>query len=383
MNYEIVIGLEVHAELSTKTKVFCSCTNEFGGLPNTHCCPGCIGMPGTLPILNKSVVEYAIRAGLATNCEISKYTKFDRKNYFYPDLPRAYQISQYNLPICTDGFIEIEVEGIKKKVGIERIHIEEDAGKLVHDQWDEGSLVDYNRSGVPLVEIVTRPDMRSAEEARIFLENLKSILQFTEVSDCKMQEGSLRADVNVSVMPKGSEQFGVRTEMKNLNSFRAIIRAIEAEAQRQIDEIESGGSIYRETRRWDDSKGVSYTMRSKEEAQDYRYFPEADIPPVIIDEEWIEDIRQSLPELPEARKNRYIQEYGIPSYDAGLITSSKVLSEFFEEACSKSTNVKAISNWIMGDLLRILKERNMEVEDIPFSPEYLAKMVELIDKGTI
>lgn len=287
------------------------------------------------------------------------------------------------MPICTNGFIEIETEGIKKKIRIERIHIEEDAGKLIHDEWDSGSLVDYNRSGVPLIEIVTQPDIRSAEEARIFLENLKSILQFTEVSDCKMQEGSLRADVNISVMPKGSEKLGVRTEMKNLNSFRAIIRAIESESQRQVDEIESGGKIYRETRRWDDSKGVSYSMRSKEEAQDYMYFPEPDLPPVIIDEKWVEDIRKTLPELPEARKNRYIQEYGLPSYDAGLITSSKVLSEFFEKACSKTTNAKAVSNWIMGDLLRILKERNMEVEDIPFVPEYLAKMIQLIDKGTI
>lgn len=383
MDYEIVIGLEVHSELSTKTKVFCSCTNEFGGLPNTHCCPGCMGMPGTLPVLNKSVIEYAIRAGLAANCKISRYTKFDRKNYFYPDLPKAYQISQFNLPICTDGFIEIETNGKEKKVGIERIHIEEDAGKLVHDQWDEGSLIDYNRSGVPLIEIVTRPDLRSAEEAGVFLEKLKSILQYTEVSDCKMQEGSLRADVNVSVMQKGSEKFGVRTEMKNLNSFKAIVRAIESEAQRQIDEIESGGCIYRETRRWDDSRGISYPMRSKGEAQDYRYFPEANIPPVIIDEDWIENIRLSLPELPEARKNRYIEEYEIPPYDAGIITSSKPLSEFFEKACEKSSNIKAVSNWIMGDLLRILKERNLEIEEIPFQPEYLAKMVELIDKGVI
>jgi aspartyl-tRNA(Asn)/glutamyl-tRNA(Gln) amidotransferase subunit B len=383
MDYEVVVGLEVHAELSTNTKIFCSCTNEFGGQPNTHCCPGCIGMPGTLPILNKSVLEYAIKAGLATNCGISKFTKFDRKNYFYPDLPRAFQISQYNLPICTEGFIEINVEEEKKKIGIERIHIEEDAGKLIHDQWDEGSLVDYNRSGVPLIEIVTKPDIRSAEEAREFLECLKSILQFIEVSDCKMQEGSLRADVNVSVMPRGSKEYGTRTEMKNLNSFRAAIRAIEAETKRQISELESGGVIFRETRRWDDSKGISYSMRSKEEANDYRYFPESDIPPVVIDEGWIKNIQETLPELPEMKKARYVKDYGLPLYDAGLITSSKALSEFFEKALTKSTNIKAISNWIMGDLLRVLKERNIEVEDIPILPEHLAKLIELIDKGII
>lgn len=382
-DYEVVIGLEVHAELATSSKIFCSCSTEFGGLPNTHCCPGCIGMPGTLPVLNKNVVEFAIRAGLATNCEISGFTKMDRKNYFYPDLPRAYQISQYDIPICKNGFIEIEINGVKKKIRIARIHIEEDAGKLVHDQWSTGSLVDYNRSGVPLIEIVTYPDMNSAEEARLFLEGLKAILQYTGVSDCKMQEGSLRADVNISVKPKSQEELGVRTEMKNLNSFRAIIRAIEAESRRQIEELESGGKIYRETRRWDDEKGVSFSMRSKEEAQDYRYFPESDIPPVIIDSEWVEEIRKSLPELPETRKRRYMEEYGLPAYDAEIITSSKALSDFFEETVKNGANAKTASNWIMGELLRLLKEKGVEDDSIPFPPVHLAKLIDIIEKGII
>jgi len=383
MEYEIVIGLEVHAELSTKSKIFCSCTAEFGGEPNTHCCPICTGMPGVLPVLNESVVEYAVKAGLATNCTISKFSKQDRKNYFYPDLPKAYQISQFDLPLCVGGHIDIEVDDAEKRIGITRIHIEEDAGKLMHDEWDTGSLVDYNRCGVPLIEIVSEPDMRSAEEVRAYLETLKSILQYIDVSDCKMQEGSLRADVNLSVRPKGQKEFGTRTEMKNLNSFKAIIRAIEGETKRQINELESGGCIVQETRRWDDEKGMSYAMRSKEEAHDYRYFPEPDLVPIALDSVWIEKIRASLPELPEARKKRYVEEYGLPEYDAGILTASKVLADFFEEAVAKSRNAKAVSNWIMGDLMRILKERDMEVDDIPFPAEYLAKLISLIDKGTI
>ncbi len=356
MEYEIVIGLEVHAELATKSKIYCSCKTEFGGEPNTHCCPICTGMPGVLPVLNEKVVEYAVRAGLATNCTIAEYSKQDRKNYFYPDLPKAYQVSQYDLPLCKEGYVEIDIEGTKKKIGITRIHIEEDAGKLIHDEWGSGTLVDYNRCGVPLIEIVSEPDIRSAEEARAYVENLRAILQYVEVSDCKMQEGSLRADVNLSVRPKGQEKFGTRTEMKNLNSFRSIVRAVEAEAKRQISEIESGGTIYQETRRWDDDKGISYAMRSKEEAHDYRYFPEPDLAPIVSDREWIEGIKASLPELPEARRNRYISEFGLPEYDALLITQSKVLSDFFEEAVSKSSSPKLVSNWIMGDLMRILKD---------------------------
>jgi len=383
MDYEVVIGLEVHAELSTKTKIFCSCINEFGGDPNTHCCPGCSGMPGVLPVINKSVIEYAIKAGLATNCTISKFTRMDRKNYFYPDLPGAYQISQHNYPICRNGYIDIEVNGNKKAIRIHHIHMEEDAGKLIHSDYGTGTLVDYNRAGTPLIEIVTEPDIRSAEEARAFLEKLKAILQFIDVSDCKMQEGSLRADVNLSVRPKGQEEFGVRTEMKNLNSFKAIVRAIEYEAKRQIEEIESGGVIYRETRRWDDEKGISYAMRNKEQAEDYRYFPDPDLPPIIIDNEWVNSIKASLPELPDARKERYIRDYSLPEYDANILTSSKVLSDFFEKALQHTDNAKAVSNWIMGDLMRILKEREMEVEEIPFPPEYLASLISLIDKGVI
>lgn len=383
MDYEVVIGLEVHAELSTNSKIFCSCINEFGGDPNTHCCPGCSGMPGVLPVMNKSVIEYAIKAGLAMNCTISKFTRMDRKNYFYPDLPGAYQISQHKYPICRNGYIEIDVNGKKKPIRIHHIHMEEDAGKLIHSDYGTGTLVDYNRAGTPLIEIVTEPDMRSAEEARAFLEKLKAILQFIDVSDCKMQEGSLRADVNLSVRPKGQEEFGVRTEMKNLNSFKAIVRAIEYEAKRQIEEIESGGVVYRETRRWDDNKGISYAMRDKEQAEDYRYFPEPDLPPIIIDSEWIERIRSSLPELPDARKERYVREFSLPEYDANILTSSKVLSDFFEKAVLHSNNAKAVSNWIMGDLLRILKEREMEAEEIPFPAEHLASLISLIDKGII
>lgn len=383
MEYEIVIGLEVHSELSTKSKIYCSCTTEFGGEVNTHTCPICTGMPGVLPVLNKNVVEYAVRAGLATNCSIAEYSKQDRKNYFYPDLPKAYQVSQYDLPLCEKGYIDIEVEGKQKRIGITRIHIEEDAGKLMHDEWDTGSLVDYNRCGVPLIEIVTEPDMRSAEEAKAFVESLRAILQYTDVSDCKMQEGSLRADVNLSVRPKGRKEFGTRTEMKNLNSFRSIVRAIESEAKRQIDVIEEGGTIVQETRRWDDQKGVSYSMRSKEEAHDYRYFPEPDLMPIVVDEKWKQSIKDSLPELPEARKKRYISEYGLPEYDASILTGSKVLGNFFEEAAAKSNNAKAVSNFIMGDLLRILKDKGMEAEEIPFPAEYLAKLISLIDKGTI
>ncbi|NTV88916.1 MAG: Asp-tRNA(Asn)/Glu-tRNA(Gln) amidotransferase subunit GatB [Clostridiales bacterium] len=383
MEYEIVIGLEIHVELATKSKIFCSCTTEFGGDPNTHCCPICTGMPGVLPVLNKKVVEYAVKAGLATNCSISEFSKQDRKNYFYPDLPKAYQVSQYDLPICTNGHIEIETEAGRKTVGITRIHIEEDAGKLMHDEWDTGTMIDYNRCGVPLIEIVTEPDMRSPEEAKALMERIKAILEYLEVSDCKMQEGSMRADVNLSVMPKGSDKFGTRTEMKNLNSLRAILRAAENETQRQIREIEAGGVIVQETRRWDDNKGISYSMRSKEEAHDYRYFPEPDLVPVIMDKEWLESIKNTLPELPEARKQRYMADFSLPEYDAAIITGSKHMADFFEDAVKETSNTKAVSNWIMGDLMKLLKEKGLETDEIPFDGVMLARLVNLIDKGTI
>lgn len=383
MKYEIVIGLEVHVELSTKSKIYCSCTTDFGGDANTHTCPICTGMPGVLPVLNKKVVEYAVKTGLATNCNIAEYSKQDRKNYFYPDLPKAYQVSQYDLPLCENGYIDLEMEGDTKRVGITRIHIEEDAGKLMHDELEIETLVDYNRCGVPLIEIVSQPDMRSAQEAKAFVESLKAILQYIDVSDCKMQEGSLRVDVNLSVRPKGQKEFGTRTEMKNLNSFRSIVRAIESEAKRQIGVIEDGGIIVQETRRWDEQKSVSCSLRSKEGARDYRYFPEPDLMPIVVDEKWKEEIRSSLPELPDDRRKRYISEYGLPRHDASILTSSKVLADFFEEAVVKSNNAKAVSNFVMGDLLRILKEKSMEAEEIPFPAEYLARLVELIDKETI
>jgi len=383
MDYEIVIGLEVHAELSTKSKIYCGCSTEFGGEPNTHCCPICTGMPGVLPVLNRKVVEFAVKAGLAMNCTISKFSKQDRKNYFYPDLPKAYQVSQFDLPLCLNGYVEIEVNGIQKKIGITRIHIEEDAAKLMHDEWETGTLVDYNRCGIPLIEIVSEPDMRSPEEARAFVETIKAILEYLDVCDCKMQEGSLRADVNLSVRPAGSSAFGTRTETKNLNSFRSIQRAAESEAQRQIREIEDGGKIIQDTRHWDDAKGYSYAMRSKEEAHDYRYFPEPDLVPVVVDEKWLSSIRSSLPELPTARRDRYIADYGLPEYDACLLTSSKRMADFFEEAVKDSSNAKAVSNWIMGDLMRILKEKELEVDAVPFPGNHLAKLVSLIDKGTI
>ena len=383
LNYETVIGLEVHAELSTNTKIFCDCTTKFGGEENTHCCPICTGMPGALPVLNKKVVDYAIKAGLATNCSITPFGKQDRKNYFYPDLPKAYQVSQYDLPICQNGYIDIEVEGQKKRIGITRIHIEEDAGKLMHDEEGMSSLVDYNRGGVPLIEIVTEPDMRSPEEAKAFLKALKAILQYIDVSDCKMQEGSLRCDVNLSIRPIGQEAFGTRTEMKNINSFKAAVRAMAYEAKRQADLIASGEKVQQETRRWDDAKGKGYAMRSKEEAHDYRYFPEPDLVPIVIDEAWIEDIRKTLPELPDARKQRYISEYKLPAYDAELLTSSRTLAEFFDACIAQGAQAKTVSNWLMGDLMRILNDKEMEPEEIPFPAQYIAKLLSLIEKGTI
>ena len=382
-DYEIVIGLEVHSELSTKTKIFCSCPTEFGGTPNTHCCPVCMAMPGALPVLNKKVVEYAIKAGLATNCIIARESKNDRKNYFYPDLPKSYQISQFDMPLCTNGFVEIETENGKKEIRLERIHIEEDAGKLNHDEYGRGSLVDLNRAGVPLIEIVSKPDMRSSAEADAYLKKLKSILEYIEVSDCKMQEGSLRADVNVSVMKKGSKEFGTRTEMKNMNSFRSIIRAIDYEAERQIEVLENGGKIIQQTLRWDEVSGKTFPMRDKEEAHDYRYFPEPDLAMIKITEEMEEEIRSTLPEMPEERKSRYITEFNLPEYDANILTSSKHLSDLFENANKVCNNPKAVSNWIMSDIIKILNEDGIEANELPFTPDHLGKLVFLIDKGTI
>ncbi|UWP60624.1 Asp-tRNA(Asn)/Glu-tRNA(Gln) amidotransferase subunit GatB [Ruminococcus gauvreauii] len=382
--YETVIGLEVHVELATKTKIFCSCSTQFGGAPNTHTCPVCTGMPGSLPVLNKQVVEYALAVGLAANCAVNQNCKFDRKNYFYPDNPQNYQISQLYLPICHDGFVEIETEdGGIKRVGIHEIHMEEDAGKLIHDEWEDCSLVDYNRSGVPLIEIVSEPDMRSAQEVIAYLEKLRMIIQYLGASDCKLQEGSMRADVNLSVREAGAETFGTRTEMKNLNSFKAIARAIESEKERQIDLLEDGKTVVQETRRWDDSAGESYPMRSKEDAQDYRYFPDPDLVPVVISDAWIQEIRARQPELRTEKLKRYQQEFGIPGYDAQIITSSKRLADLFEATAAICRKPKKVSNWLMVETLRLLKERGMEPEDIRFAPENLAKLIELADAGTI
>lgn len=381
--YETVIGLEVHVELATKTKIFCSCSTEFGGAPNTHTCPVCTGMPGSLPVLNKQVVEYATAIGLATNCEITKVCKFDRKNYFYPDNPQNYQISQLYLPIARNGYVEIEVGNTKKKVRIHEMHMEEDAGKLIHDEWDDTSLVDYNRSGVPLVEIVSEPDMRSADEVIAYLEKLRMIIQYLGASDCKLQEGSMRADVNLSVREMGSEKFGTRTEMKNLNSFKAIARAIDGERQRQIDLLEAGREVIQETRRWDDNKESSHAMRSKEDAQDYRYFPEPDLVPIVISDEWIAEIKARQPELRTEKLERYKKEFDIPQYDAEIITGSKKLADIFEATTAICKKPKKVSNWLMVETLRLLKENDMEPEDIRFSPENLAKLIELTDAGTI
>lgn len=381
--YETVIGLEVHVELATKTKIFCGCSTAFGAAPNAHTCPVCTGMPGSLPVLNKQVVEYAAAVGLATNCKITQYNKFDRKNYFYPDNPQNYQISQLYLPICRDGKVEIETEKGKKFIGIHEIHMEEDAGKLIHDEWEDCSLVDYNRSGVPLIEIVSEPDMRSAEEVIAYLEKLRLIIQYLGASDCKLNEGSMRADVNLSVREVGAEKFGTRTEMKNLNSFKAIQRAIEDERERQIDLIEEGKSVVQETRRWDDTKGYSYAMRSKEDAQDYRYFPDPDLTPVVISDEWIAEIKGRQPEFRDEKKARYISEFGLPEYDADIITLHKKMADIFEKTTAICKLPKKVSNYLMGETMKLLKAANKEPEDIDFSPENFAKLIVLAENGTI
>ena len=381
--YETVIGLEVHVELATKTKIFCGCSTEFGGAPNTHTCPVCTGMPGSLPVLNKQVVEYAIAVGLATNRSITQYCKFDRKNYFYPDNPQNYQISQLYLPICRNGGIEIETAAGKKTVGIHEIHMEEDAGKLVHDDWTGSSMVDYNRSGVPLIEIVSEPDMRSADEVIAYLEKLRMIIQYLGASDCKLQEGSMRADVNLSVREVGATEFGTRTEMKNLNSFKAISHAIEGERARQIELLEEGRQVIQEKRRWDDNKESSYAMRSKEDAQDYRYFPEPDLVPIVISDEWLKEVKDRQPELRSEKLERYKKEYDIPEYDAEIITGTKKMADIFEATTAICNKPKKVSNWLMVETMRLLKENEMEAEDISFAPENLAKLIELADAGEI
>lgn len=384
MEWEIVMGLEVHTELATKTKIFCGCSTAFGSEPNTHVCEICSGMPGTLPLLNERVVEFAVRTGLATNCQITQKTKFDRKNYFYPDLPKAYQISQLYLPICRNGYIEVKGEnGEPKKIGIHEIHMEEDAGKLIHDEFEDCTLVDYNRCGVPLLEIVSEPDFRSADEVVEYLEKLRAILQFTGVSDCKMQEGSLRADVNLSVRPKGQKEFGTRTEMKNLNSFHAIARAIAYESRRQIDLLEDGEAVVQETRRWDDNKGYSYAMRSKEDAQDYKYFPEPDLPPIEISDARIQEIRESMPELPEQKKQRYREALGLPEYDTEILTGNMAFVTLFEEAVKLCDSPKDVANWIMGEVMKLLNDTGTLPEDMTLAPEKLAVVIQMVKSGKI
>ena len=382
--YETVIGLEVHVELATKTKIFCGCSTEFGGAPNAHTCPVCTGMPGSLPVLNKKVVEHAMAVGLATNCTITQNCKFDRKNYFYPDNPQNYQISQLYLPICRNGHVDIELaDGSIKPIRIHEIHMEEDAGKLIHVEGQNISLVDYNRSGVPLIEIVSEPDMSNAEEVIAYLEKLRLIIQYLGASDCKLQEGSMRADVNLSVREVGAKEFGTRTEMKNLNSFSGIERAIEAEKERQIALIEAGEAVVQETRRWNDDKGFSYAMRSKEDAKDYRYFPDPDLVSIHISNEWIEEVRSRQPEFKTEKMKRYKEEFGIPDYDINIITDSKKLADIFEETTAICNNPKKVSNWLMVETMRILKEKSMDAEDITFSPANLAKLINLAEAGTI
>lgn len=381
--YETVIGLEVHVELATKTKIFCGCSTAFGGAPNTHTCPVCTGMPGSLPVLNKQVVEYALGVGLATHCHINQYCKFDRKNYFYPDNPQNYQISQLYLPICENGYVEIDTAAGKKKIGIHEIHMEEDAGKLIHDEWEDCSLVDYNRSGVPLIEIVSEPDMRSAEEVIAYLEKLRMLVQYLGASDCKLQEGSMRADVNLSVREVGSSEFGTRTEMKNLNSFKAISRAIEGEKERQIELIESGKAVIQETRRWDDNKEYSYAMRSKEDAKDYRYFPDPDLMPIWISDEWLEKIQKDQPEFQEQKKVRYKEQFGLPEYDIDIITGTKHMADLFEQTVALQADPKKVSNWLMVETLRLLKEKGMDPEDITLEAKNLAELISMVEKRQI
>ncbi|HSH24891.1 MAG TPA: Asp-tRNA(Asn)/Glu-tRNA(Gln) amidotransferase subunit GatB [Massilibacterium sp.] len=383
MNFETIIGIEVHVELKTNTKLFCDSPAHFGGDANTHVCPVCLAYPGVLPVVNEKAVDYAMRASMALNCQIATETKFDRKNYFYPDNPKAYQISQFDQPIAEHGWVDIEVNGKPKKIGITRIHMEEDAGKLTHPAGAPYSLVDFNRAGTPLIEIVSEPDMRSAEEAYQYLENLRSIVQFTGVSDVKMEEGSLRADVNISVRPVGQKEFGTKVELKNINSFNFVKKAIEYEEQRQIQELLNGGEIYQETRRWDDAKKQTIVMRVKEGSDDYRYFPEPDLVTLYIDDEWKERVRKSIPELPETRRARYVSELGLPEYDAHVLTLTKEMSDFFDDTVKAGADAKLAANWLMGDVSAYLNAEQKELTDVALTPELLAKLVQLIEKGTI
>lgn len=387
MKYEAVIGLEVHTELQTKTKIFCSCRTSFGADPNTNVCPVCLGLPGVLPVLNKKVLEYAVRAGLALNCEISRFSKFDRKNYYYPDLPKNFQTSQFDLPICEHGYLDVEVEGEKRRIRITRAHMEEDAGKLVHHGTSitdsDYSLVDYNRTGTPLLEIVSEPDMRSAKEAVAYMEKMRAILQYVGISDCRMEEGSLRCDANVSVRPVGQKELGTKTEIKNINSFKGVERAIEYEAMRQAELLEDGGKVVQETRTWDEKEGVTKSMRTKEEANDYRYFPEPDLVPFTVSDEYIENIRKSLPELPDARKERYMKEFGLSSEDAVFMTNDKATADYFEAAVDSGADPKACVNWLMGEFASQLSTDGIEIAKAPVSAENLAALLKLISKGTI
>lgn len=387
MKYESVIGLEVHAQLLTQSKIFCGCSTQFGAEPNSNTCPVCAGFPGVLPVLNKKVVEFAIKAGLATHCQIASFSRFARKNYFYPDLPKGYQISQYELPICTNGYIDIDADGQSKRIRITRIHMEEDAGKNIHDVHGDSSLVDLNRAGVPLLEIVSEPDLHTAEEAGAYLRTLRAVLQYLEICDGNMEEGSFRCDANVSVRPEGSEALGTKTELKNLNSFKAVEKAIRYEIKRHIDILTDGGQLTQETRLWDPDHEVTRSMRSKEFAHDYRYFPDPDLLPLLVDEAWAAAIRNTLPELPDARRSRFMSQYALPAYDATLLTSRKDIAEFFEEAAAAHPNPKAIGNWIVGDLFRVLNVRRLDeqlyIESWPVSPRQLAELVRLIDEGRI
>ncbi len=387
MKYETVIGLETHVELKTKTKCFCSCSTDFGGEPNTRVCPICTGMPGTLPVLNKRVVDFAIKAGLALNCEIQHYNRFDRKNYFYPDLAKGYQVSQLFLPICLNGHVDIEVDGVHKRIGITRIHIEEDAGKLVHSgstiSSSDSSVVDYNRSSVPLVEIVSEPDIRTPQEAKAYMEKVKAILEYIDVSDCKMQEGSLRCDANVSLRPYGQKEFGAKSEIKNLNSFRSVQRGLEYEEIRQAQILDEGGTVVQETRTWDEEKSITLSMRSKEHAHDYRYFPDPDLPPFLVEKSWIEEIAKTLPELPDERKNRLMKDAGLSEYDAACVIASRAMAEYFDEAAKTTKDSKAIANWLLGDVSAWLNNNNLDMNDFPVKAHNLSAMIELINQGVL
>src|SRR5512145_972640 len=383
MDFETVIGLEVHAQMLTDTKIFCSCSTKFGGAPNSHACPVCLGMPGVLPVLNKKVVEFAMKMALATHCTINPQNVFARKNYFYPDLPKGYQISQYAYPIAEHGHIWIEADGEKKRIGITRIHMEEDAGKLIHDDVNPVSYVDLNRTGVPLIEIVSEPDIRSSEEAADYLRRLHEILVYLEICDGNMEEGSFRCDANISIRPRGQKEFGTRAELKNMNSFRNVQRALEYEVKRQQYLVENGQTIVQETRLWDDAQGVTNPMRSKEEAHDYRYFPDPDLVPVVVDEAWVAQIRSDMPELPQAKRERFVSEYAIPAYDAGVLTADKALAHYYEDVVKLCGKPKIVSNWLMGDVMKFLNEDKRDIRDCPITAQSLADMIKLIEEGAI